>query len=65
MTTELKEVISKVEKLGDNEQREIAKMINDEIEWDEAFNNSKSQLSILAQQAINEHLSGKTINEDW
>lgn len=52
MPAELKEAISKVEKLHDIEQKEIAKMINDEIEWDDAFGNSQSQLSILVLQAI-------------
>ena len=32
MVTELKEVISKVEKLQDEEQRRIAKMLEDEIQ---------------------------------
>lgn len=33
MVAELKEVISKVEQLKDDEQRKIAKMLNEEIQW--------------------------------
>lgn len=39
MTAELKEAIPKVEKLRENDQKAIAKMIIDEIEWDDAFEN--------------------------
>ncbi len=34
MVVELKEVISKVELLGDEEQKQIAKLLEDEMQWD-------------------------------
>ncbi len=34
MIPELKEIISKVEQLKDEEQRQIAKLLEDEIRWD-------------------------------
>lgn len=60
MITELKEVIAKVEQLKDEDQRQIAKMLNEEIGWDTTLKNSKGHLSKLAQEALNEHKSGKT-----
>jgi hypothetical protein len=36
MVTELKEVISTIEKLEDEEQRQIAKILSDEMSWDAA-----------------------------
>ena len=49
MVTELKEVISTIEKLKDEEQREIAKMLNDEMNWDTTLQNSQEKLNNLAQ----------------
>lgn len=55
MVTELKEVISAIEKLKEEEQRQIAKMLTDEISWDNSFTNSQDKLSNLAQEAIDEY----------
>lgn len=44
MVAELKEVITKVAKLNNDEQKKIAKMLNEEIIWDNALVNSKEQL---------------------
>ena len=65
MVAELKEVISKIEKLKDEEQREIAKMLNDEMNWDTTLQNSQEKLNNLAQEALNEYKSGKTQQTDW
>ena len=65
MVTELKEVISAIEKLKDEEQRQIAKMLTDEISWDAAFQNTQDKLSNLAQEAIDEYKAGKTMQTDW
>ena len=65
MVAELKEVISKIEKLKDEEQREIAKMMNDEMNWDTTLQNSQEKLNNLAQEALNEYKSGKTQQTDW
>jgi anti-sigma-K factor RskA len=48
MVTELKEVIYTIEKLKDEEQREIAKMLSDEINWNNTLQNSQEKLSNLA-----------------
>ncbi len=65
MIEELKEVISKVEQLKDDEQRKIAKMIDEEIKWDTTLLDSQNELNKLAQDALNEHQSGKTKQADW
>ena len=65
MVTELKKVITKVEKLSSEEQKQIAKLLDDEINWEVCFENNKEQLKILAQEGIEEHKRGKTQKKDW
>ena len=65
MIAEVKEVITKVEKLNNEEQQQIAKMLNEEIIWDTTLKNSQEQLRVLAQEALAEHKSGKTQKKDW
>ena len=65
MVTELKEVISTIEKLKDDEQRQIAKMLSDEINWDATLQNNQDKLSNLANEAIAEYKEGKTKQTDW
>ena len=65
MVAELKEVISNIEKLKDDEQRQIAKMLSDEISWDVTLQNSQEKLSNLAEEALNEYKAGKTQQTDW
>lgn len=65
MIAELKEVMSKVEKLDNEEQKQIAKLIEDEIKWENIIQNSQSQLSNLAQEALSEYKAGKTKQADW
>ncbi len=65
MIAELKEVISTIEKLKDEEQREIAKMLSDEMNWDTTLQNSQDKLNNLAQEALNEYKSGKAKQTDW
>ncbi len=65
MVAELKEVISKVEQLQDEEQKQIAKLLEDEIQWDTTFQKTQDQLSNLAEEALQEFKAGKTKKEDW
>ncbi len=55
MVTELKEIILTIEKLKDEEQRQIAKLLSDEINWDVILQNSQEKLSNLANEALTEH----------
>ena len=52
MIDELKKAVEKVENLSKSEQQVMAQLILDEINW--------VQLSILAQEALEEYKSGKT-----
>jgi hypothetical protein len=65
MITELKEVIQKVEQLNDEDQRMIAKMLEDELQWDNTLQTTQDKLAQLAKEALQEHQSGKTKREDW
>ena len=65
MISELKEVIKKVEQLNDEEQRKIAKMLNDELRFDTTLHNTQDKLTKLAKEAIDEHQKGNTKQEDW
>jgi hypothetical protein len=65
MITELKEVIQKVEQLNDEEQRMIAKMLEDELQWVSTLQTTQNKLARLAKEALQEHQSGKTKREDW
>jgi K+/H+ antiporter YhaU regulatory subunit KhtT len=65
MVAELKEVISKVEQLEEEEQKQIAKLLGEELQWETTFQNTQDQLNNFAQEALVEYKAGKTKNEDW
>lgn len=65
MIAELKNVICKVEQLKDEDQRHIAKILEEDIKWDSTLQNSYSKLNKLAQEALKEYESGKTEQADW
>lgn len=65
MILELKEVISKVEQLKEEEQRHIAKLLVEEMEWNNTLQTSQSELSLLAEEALKEHKEGKTKQANW
>lgn len=65
MVTELKKVIQKAEQLNSEEQKSIAKMIDDELQWENTLNDTQDKLASLAEEAIKEYQAGKTKKEDW
>ena len=65
MVAELREALSKVAQLQDEEQKQIAKMLDDEIKWDSTLQNTAEKLSNLAEEALQECKAGKTKQEDW
>ncbi|MEP6950520.1 MAG: hypothetical protein ABI863_14645 [Ginsengibacter sp.] len=65
MITDLEEVISKVELLEDAEQRQLAKMLSDELNWDTTLQNSREKLGDLAKEALTEYQAGKTQQTNW
>ena len=60
MIEDLKKAVEKVENLSKSEQQIMAQLSLDEINWDQSLANSQVQLSILAQEALEEYKSGKT-----
>ena len=60
MIAALKLAMEKAEKLSEKEQEAIAKLILDEVEWNKTFANSSDQLSMLANEAVEEYKKGKT-----
>lgn len=60
MIADLKKAVSKAEKLSKERQKAIADLILDEIKWETAFQNSQSELSILAEEAGEEYKMKKT-----
>lgn len=65
MVAELKAVISSIEKLKDEEQRQIAKMLSEEIKWDATLQSSQDKLGKLAEEALHEYKTGKTRQTGW
>ncbi len=60
MISELKKAIEKAERLSEQDQKMVAKIILDEISWEENFATSQSKLSFLAQEALDEYKKGDT-----
>lgn len=64
MTTLLEKAFAEASHLNEQEQDAIAALILEEIasqhRWDEAFENSQDLLSSLADEALAEHLEGRT-----
>lgn len=65
MIAELKEVIARVEQLDNEEQKQIARLIENELRWEASFQKSEDKLVELAEEALNEHKAGKTKQADW
>ncbi len=65
MTQLLEQAMTEVQKLPEREQNVIASLIFEEMlderKWDEAFANSQDQLSTLADEALAEYQSRKTL----
>ena len=60
MISELKKAIEKAEKLSKKEQKVIAQLIVDEINWDKSLLDSSNTLDDLATEALEEDNKGKT-----
>ena len=61
MTTALKKIISKLNKMPVAEQNAIASLLNEELAWKRSFEGSQNELSSLAAEAIIEYKKGKTL----
>jgi hypothetical protein len=65
MVVELKQAIEQIEKLPIGEQRRLALMLLQEIQWDSSFNKTQDELSSLAEDALSEYHKGKTRGLDF
>jgi len=64
MIIELKEVFQKLEQLTDEEQRIIAKMLHDEIQFKIIVQHTEETI-ILPKEIVDEYRSGKIKEEYW
>lgn len=60
MVEELKNAMDRAGKLSKKQQKSIAELILNEIEWDRAFQSSTEKLSMLAKEALTDYKSKKT-----
>ena len=68
MTQSLEKAILEIKKLPDEEQDAIAAVIMAELkserQWDNAFENSRTELGQLAEEALKEYSDNKTESLD-
>ena len=55
MTTALKKVIAKLDKMPLSEQNAIALLLNEELAWQKSFANSRYELQFLAAEALKDN----------
>lgn len=60
MTTLLKRVLAKIDKMPVAEQNAIASLLNEELAWKKSFDSSQNELQFLASEALEEYKKGKT-----
>ncbi len=60
MTTALKKVFSKLDKMPLAQQNAIASLLNEELAWQKSFDTSQDEVLTLAAEAIAEYKKGKT-----
>jgi hypothetical protein len=65
MIEQVKRAIQQIEKLPENKQIEIAKLIQDELSWDATILQNQDQLASLAKEALKEYKEGKTSDKTW
>jgi hypothetical protein len=65
MIAELKEVLQKVEQLNNNEQKSIAKLINEELEWDNTLNKTQDNYQCLLKRLLKSINPTKQNKQDW
>ena len=60
MTTALKNVLARINKMPAAEQNAIAELLREELEWQKSFKSSQKELEWLAAEALEEYKKGKT-----
>jgi len=68
MTKLLRKAFENASRLPEMEQNSLAKWLLEELEaekrWDQQFAESEDELSMLADEALEEHAHGKTVRLD-
>jgi hypothetical protein len=59
MIDDIKKIIEKIENLSEKDQKHIADLIMDEINWLESFQKSESNLSNHINEALMEYMARK------
>ncbi|WPP48589.1 hypothetical protein [Catalinimonas niigatensis] len=65
MVEELKNIMNRAEKLPNDQQKALAKLIEEELQWENTLASSQDSLSKLAKEALEDYKMGKTSSEDW
>jgi hypothetical protein len=60
MIDELKKAWDKAKLLPESQQKALAELILNEIEWERSFQSSSEKLSSLAHEALSEYKNAKT-----
>jgi hypothetical protein len=65
MIDPVKKVFQAIEKLPRKKQMELAQLIQDELSWDNTFQQNQDKLSQLAKEALAEYKKGNVSDKDW
>lgn len=57
--------IQKARQLPEAEQKALAKLLEDELQWSETFRKTQKELDTLAQEALKEYRACKTQSGAW
>lgn len=57
--------MNKAGRLPEKQQKLIAELVLNEIEWDQTFQSAPEKLSTLAKEALNDYRTGKTKPMDF
>ena len=60
MVDELKRAIKRAEKLPASEQKVIAQLVSDELNWEKTLEETQNELSLLANEALDQYKLGNT-----
>jgi hypothetical protein len=65
MIDPVKKAFQEIEKLPRKEQLELAILIQDELSWDNTFQQSQDKISQLAKEALTEYKKGNVSDKNW
>ena len=65
MIDPVKKAFQEIEKLPRKKQLELAQLIQEELSWDNTFQQSQDKLSQLAKEALSEYKKGNVSDKNW